>query len=835
MLPTIILPFLVKLMKKNQFVTHKNISLIWKVVFFLFMFQSIVLGGYAYLAKQELDDRLIQEKVKFRGMSEKYLNNAVQAHVQNIVDEIYKLVTVKTSSEQVIVEYLKQEWPNLSIEWGATGATLYHHNSQVEFTYGQLNLSAIEPYIQEGKQSGLPQHYINCTDACLLNIIIPVEFNTHSATLIISTNLLNPITEFQQLLNLKTVMITTKSTRQIQKEKIDNIFWLDNHYQMLKKEVDKYYYEVLKLVNKEASLRDMTTTGVIAQYKNDHYFVSAFEMRLNKDNTSYFVVFNDISETLILDQKFNQTFLFFSVLTMVIMFFVILLVLWKPIARIKKLKEYLPTLAKNNHIKPFSSSKQTQLFWDEIDILEDSSNELAERLSQLNGVVIDREEKLKQIAMYDSTTGLANRENFLSSLQKKISTLEQDQRYIAVFFIDLDRFKHINDTLGHDIGDQVLRTVAKRLQNSIRTSDMVARLGGDEFTILLNNVDSKACILKIVQQILKSFEEPANIENKMINIQLSIGITTVSNPNDLITDVIKKADIAMYTAKASKTKRFSFFRTEMENVILNRFNLLNDFPEALMNHELQLYFQPFYSIQENKLFGFECLVRWHHSVRGILMPDTFLPILKDSECMAILEEWILEEGIKRCQQMCALTSEPLVFAINLNADSFMSNRLVKNIGDMLETYQVQAQNIYIEIVEDTLLNDIDEAIHRIKELQNLGIKVSMDDFGVGYSSLNYLRRLPADNIKIDRSFVSEILQDSTSQKLLASLIELLINIGKTVTAEGIETAEQLDWLQAHGCHVGQGYYFSKPITADEAKSLINRSFNNVSYGKFSQG
>ncbi len=818
----------------KHFIAHKNISLIWKVVFFLFMFQSIVLVGYAYLAKLELDERLIQEKVDFRELSEKYLNNAIQAHAQNIKDEIYKLVTVKTSSEQVIVDYLKEEWPNLSIDWGATGAALYHQNELVKFKYGQLDSNAIEQYIQLSTQTGLPQHYLICNNACLLNIIIPLEFDTHSATLIISTNLLNPMTEFQQLLNLKTVMITPQATQQGQKTSINNTHWLDSDYQMLKMEANKYYYEVLKLVNNEASLKDIITTGVITKYKNDHYFVSAFEILFNNDNTSYFVVFNDISETLILDQKFNQTFLLFSVFTMIIMFFVILLVLWKPMARIKKLKEYLPTLAKNNRIEGFSSGQHSLLFWDEIDILEDSSNELAERLTHLNGAVIDREEKLKKIALFDSTTGLANRDNFLSNLQQKISELKQGSTFLAIFFIDLDRFKHINDTLGHDVGDKVLRTVAKRLQNSIRTSDQVARLGGDEFTILLNNIDSKDSILKVVKLILKSFEEPANIENKMINIQLSIGITTVNNPNDAITDVIKKADIAMYTAKASKTKRFSFFKAKMESVILNKFNLLNDFPNALLNQELQLYFQPFYSIQENKLFGFECLIRWNHSTRGVLMPDTFLPILKNTECMAILEKWILEEGIKRCQQICKLTTEPLVFAINLSADCFMSNNLVKNIADLLETYQVKAQSIYIEIVEDTLINDIDVAIYRIKELQSLGVKVSMDDFGVGYSSLNYLRRLPADNIKIDRSFVSELFQDSTSQKLLASLIDLLINIGKTVTAEGVETIEQLEWLQQHGCHVAQGYYFSKPIPINEATLLIHSSFNNVSYAQFSR-
>jgi len=817
---------------KHKQLAHKSISLIWKALFFLFLFQSIVLMSYAYLAKQELDERLIQEKINFRELSEVYLKNAVELHVQTIEDTIYKLVSVQDSSKHILVDYFKQQWPNLTLDWGATGAALYFQNKLKNFEYGQIELDSIDKYIKSSRFSGLPEHYITCQARCLLNIVIPLEFNTGAATLIISTSLLNPITQFQQLLSLKAVMLTPIDSTSVHKGELSQPDWLGSEFEMLNDEGNKYYYQMLSQASENTSIQELFTKGVISELKEEHYFISAFPMPFNNSGSSFFVIFNDISQTLYLDKKFNQTFILFSVATIFIMFFVILIVLWKPISRIKKLKEYLPTLAKSKHIPAFSSGEHDNIFWDEIDILEDSSNELAVRLNQLNNVVNDREDELKKIAMFDSTTGLANRDCFLAELQKKVNKLQQKGSFIAVFFIDLDRFKHINDTLGHDVGDKVLTTVARRLQNSIRKSDLVARLGGDEFTVLLDNISDKADILKIVDLILKNFEDPANIDNKMINIQLSIGITTVSNPKDSITDIIKKADIAMYTAKGSKTQRFSFFKTEMESIILNRFNLINEFPEALIKKELQLHFQPFYSIKENRLFGFECLVRWQHGQRGLLMPDSFLPILKDTEYMPLLEEWILEEGIKRCQQLCQLSPSPLVFAINLGADTFMSSKVVENIARLLNTYQVNPKNIYIEIVEDTLIGNIDEAIIRIKELQYLGIKVSMDDFGVGYSSLNYLRRLPADNIKIDRSFVSEILHDETSQKLLASLIDLLINIGKTVTAEGIETIEQLEWLTEHGCHVGQGYYFSKPVPIDQAIKLITRSIDNVSYIEF---
>lgn len=806
-------------MKKNA-TGPINVSLIWKVLFFLFLFQSIALTLYAYLAKQELDKRLIQEKVSFKETSNSYLKNAIESHAQNIENTIYKVAGIKASNDQQFIDYLKQDWPKISDEWGATGTALYRNNEKIAFKHGQLNLVDIVPHIRSSSLTGWPEHYIICDKNCLINIVIPLEFSANHATLIISTSLFKPLNQFQQMLKLKTSMLMPISSANQADIPLNRLNWLGSTFRMINMEANQKFYEILKVMSKKTSLNKLLLEGNTAQVKDKYYYISAMPTPFDAEKSSYLITLNDISQTRQLDQEFNNKFLLFSVTTMLVMFLVVLIVLWHPIARIKRLREYLPSLAKNGQIRALSTRKHSNIFEDEIDILEDSSNDLAHRLHQLHFTVEDREKSLQKLAMFDSGTGLPNRDHFLTVLQQNISQLKSDNKFIAILFIDLDRFKQINDTLGHDVGDQILNTVGKRLQNSIRTSDLVARLGGDEFTILLNNLTSRYTILKIVKLILSKFEEPANINNRMINIQLSIGITVVSDPAASVTDTIKQADIAMYTAKASKLKRFSFFQNEMESIIKNQFNLLNDFQQALTKGELQLHFQPFYSLQDQHLIGFESLIRWHHSERGLLTPDKFLHVIKDTEYMPILENWVLLEGIKKCRRLNELSHQELILSINLGADKFMSTNLVNTIRELLNSHQVQPQNIYIEILEDTLIADVEAAIERISELQILGVKVSLDDFGVGYSSLNYLRRLPADNIKIDRSFVNEILKSETDQKLLSSLISMLINIGKTVTAEGVENKAQQQWLKLHGCHIGQGYYYDKPLSEDNALKLI---------------
>lgn len=820
----------------------KRLSLLWKVLLVLFLFQSIVLIVYAYLSKQELNNRFTQEKANLKTTSATYFEKAIKSHAYDIQDSIYALTYSEVTSVQALTHHFSEQWDSLSVEWGLSGVAIYDFQQKSIYQQGKVNLSSIKRKLDQLDVIKEPISYLVCLELCKVNILVPLRFDEKAVFLLISTNLIGPISKFQDILQLETAIVTTNSTflaatKQPDMSSVASNHWLEQSLTMLRKDVDPFHYELLSLASKQSDFGTLLAQGNRIKYGEKHYFITGFNMPLEERTTSYLIIFNDISETNKLDDAFNRSYLWFSLFTLIILFFVILIVLWRPIARIKKLRDYLPLLATDSPIDIFPTLTHSRLFIDEIDVLEKTSTDLANKLNQLNSVVYKREAELKEIAMFDSLTGLANRTHFLKSLKKSVSEIEGDSTFVTLFFIDLDRFKQINDTLGHHVGDGVLKVVAKRIKNTIRGSDLVARLGGDEFIVLLKNLHNRKSIINIVNLLLKSFEQPANIFDIRVNIQLSIGITLITDSTATTTEVIKQADIAMYSAKNNKDKRYSFFESNMESTIVNQFNLINDFSNALIKGEFQLYFQPLYSFERNNLIGFECLIRWQHPERGQIMPDVFLPILQKTKYMRELEYWILEEGIRSCKNLNLISSMPITCAINVSADMFMLKNMNQKIQHLLAEFELSPKLIDIEIVEDTLVQDIEVAIERCNELRSSGVSISIDDFGVGYSSLNYLRRIPADNIKIDRSFIVEIEKQETDEshsnlKVLSSLIDLLLSLNKTIIAEGIETKEQRNWLAKQGCTVGQGYFYGKPQPYSSALSLVLLENENVNVVDF---
>jgi len=805
-----------------------NLGLIWKVLVVLFIFQSLVISFYAYISQKELDERLIKENLAVKVASQSYFTRAIEGHIYTVQDNLYRVLNLKGINEQQLLSFFDEQWENLAIEWGATNLGVIKNN-QVLLDKHYSNKPPVfnySIYFQKATDNGVPENALNCQTECSIHFFIPIVIDSNDYVVHLITNLFNPIFQFREILDLKTLIVS--QSQSIDSADITFLRQADNiSLNVMRKEHNFTQFSALEKYADSNTFSELQASGGRVNIGQSHYFIEAIEMPLEVGSKSYLVTFNDISNTHQLDQQFYRTFIWLSFASLLLLFVTIVLVLWRPIARIKKLKDYLPTLAKGQNIAQFSQSNKPNLFQDEIDVLEESSNELAKRLGELNLVVSQREEELKEMALFDSLTGIANRENFTMTLQKKIAKVSQSGSHIALLFIDLDQFKHINDSLGHHFGDQVLKIVAKRLKGSVRSTDLVARLGGDEFTVLISDIYTRTNIVKVVDDILRSFNEPAHIEDHQLTIRLSIGITVINDNKASINDVIKQADIAMYSAKSDKSTHYVFFKPHMESEIAEQFSLINDFSDAICEHQFKLYFQPFYHIQQEKLFGFETLIRWNHPTRGLLSPDKFLPILKDTELMVELENWIIEEGIKRCKQLNTINDLDVICSINLTAEKYMAPQVVNELEKCMYKYNLDSKFLYIEIVEETVVHDINEAIKRSLELKALGLKVSIDDFGVGYSSLNYLRRLPANNVKIDRSFVSEIPHQKSSKKVLSALISLLISMNKTVTAEGVETQEQLAWLQDQGCHIGQGYFFSKPIPFEEAVRLTVNAGGNT--------
>jgi diguanylate cyclase (GGDEF)-like protein/PAS domain S-box-containing protein len=437
------------------------------------------------------------------------------------------------------------------------------------------------------------------------------------------------------------------------------------------------------------------------------------------------------------------------------------------------------------------------------------------------------ENQLRHAALHDALTGLPNRSVLMERLAEVIERSQDDaQEQSALLFLDLDQFKVINDSLGHLTGDQLLVWVANKLSQVVRTTDIVARISGDEFVILLENLDHPDQATYVAQRVLEDLKKPFLMEQREIFITSSIGIVLDFSPYQTAEDLVRDADIAMYQAKASGRANYAVFDPHMRIKVVQRMNLSNDLRRALEYQELLLYYQPSVALEQLTIQGFEVLLRWQHPQLGMVSPDQFIPLAEETGLILPIGHWLLQTA---CQQLATWrhqldAAQHLRLSINLSVKQLQAKDLLAQFEHTLAATGVPPEALTLEITESLLVQNFDMTHQTLSEVQTRGIHISIDDFGTGYSSLSYLHRLPVDALKIDRAFVSYMGQDAKNQTIAESIIALSNVLGLDAIAEGIETVEQLHWLQDHGCEYGQGYLFSKPVPASEVSRLLQHDF-----------
>ncbi|PZV14980.1 MAG: two-component system response regulator [Pseudanabaena sp.] len=440
------------------------------------------------------------------------------------------------------------------------------------------------------------------------------------------------------------------------------------------------------------------------------------------------------------------------------------------------------------------------------------------------------ETQLRHDAFHDSLTGLPNRSLFLDRLNHALQ-LSSRRLYLnsehlpekfAVLFLDLDRFKVINDSLGHEAGDQLLKTVAKRLVTCLRGGDTVARLGGDEFVMLLEETEDINDVIEVVQRIKESLKVPLIIEGNEIVISTSIGIalnsSTYTQPDQLLRD----ADTAMYRAKEQGRDRYEIFNPAMHTEALKKLRIENELRRAIDRQELRVHYQPIVCLKSGRILGFEALVRWQHPEQGLIYPAEFIPIAEDAGLIVAIDFWVLHEA---CSQLRAWQEDfpvamTLTMSVNLSAKQFTKSNLTSQIENILKKTNLENHNLKIEVTESILIEKPSLAAQILGELSERNIQTCIDDFGTGYSSLSYLHRFPIHTLKIDRSFINQLDHYPEDSEIVKAIIVLGINLGLNVIAEGVESAKQLDCLRDYNCHAGQGYYLFKPLASDEIPTLL---------------
>ncbi|HEY9895273.1 MAG TPA: EAL domain-containing protein [Candidatus Sericytochromatia bacterium] len=431
--------------------------------------------------------------------------------------------------------------------------------------------------------------------------------------------------------------------------------------------------------------------------------------------------------------------------------------------------------------------------------------------------------QLQEMAHHDALTGLPNRAFFLDRTKQALDAVETDPTsQFAVLFLDCDRFKVVNDSLGHFMGDQLLLAIARRLRALLPETIMLARLGGDEFTMLLPRFTDQASVVQIVKQILNAFTQPFQLDQHEVFITASIGIAIGTAEYSLPEHLLRDADMAMYRAKASGSEPYQIFDPTLHQTAIQRLQLEIDLRKAIYQQELVVHYQPILAITTGSVVGFEALVRWQHPQKGLVSPAVFIPIAEETGLITQIGHWVLKRS---CQQLLQWQAEqrlsaPLTMSVNLSARQFTQPDLVEQIDQILAETQLDPRYLKLEITESAIMRNAQATAIVLQELRKRHIQLSIDDFGTGYSSLSYLHSFPVDTLKIDRSFVQQMGENADSLGLVPLIINIAQKMGMTVVAEGIETQMQLDHLKALNCDFGQGFFFFKPLEADKISALL---------------
>ena len=457
---------------------------------------------------------------------------------------------------------------------------------------------------------------------------------------------------------------------------------------------------------------------------------------------------------------------------------------------------------------------------DELGSLIEDFNEMLVQIEMRDQELHNKQNRLDYLAHHDALTGLPNRLLFHDRLHHAISKAQRMEQSIALLFLDLDRFKNINDSLGHEVGDHVLQVVAKRLTNIVRESDTLARLGGDEFVIALEqNTESRELTI-VAQKILQTLSTAFHIDAHELYITASIGISLYP-ANGLTSEALMKtADVAMYRAKEQGRNNFQFFTMDMNDRAHQALFLENNLHKAIDNRELALYYQPQVEITTGKTIGMEALVRWHHPTHGTIPPDKFIPMAEETGLIIPLGKWVINTACQQTMQWQQAGFPPCKVAVNISPRQLRQSDLVETVEQALKESGLAACWLELEITENVLIEEVAQIITIMEALNALGVSLAIDDFGTGYSSLSYLHRFPLSKLKIDQSFVQSIGGPAGNHVIVEAIIALARALELEVIAEGIENKAQIAFLKEHGCVYGQGFYFSKPLPVDACEKFL---------------
>jgi len=805
------------------------VSLYWKSTSGLALILLALISFFTLFNVEQLKELQQQQRVasqqqhivEYEGLLKK---SALQ--LTNLVDGLPNL----TSDRKSLQSKINKHWLSLQITWGLESATLIDGSGQIIQQWGDKRIFPSGATVQRVLTSSSPVEEMVCFEHCQLAVSSPALSDSGDVNIIqLSVSLADTLLDFQR---------ATRSDIGILTPTIDG-----NEYGGL---LGNTGLSFSSLTNRTLLQPVVNNFALGKTWKSDFIKPSqqkvfvldtpAFQYELlflsNSelvDNRAIVLFMTDTSADREQIKYAQYTYVVTGLLATFISIALVVLVLWRPIRSLQRQSRALPLLAEGKYQEAkgrLQNMARNRLFSDEISQLQDTSLEVTSKLENYHKQLTNKSKKLFEMAHFDPLTSLINRAHLIELVDEKLRSVDEDDRHLALIYLDLDNFKHINDALGHMVGDNLLSIVAGRLKDCVGVRDYAARTGGDEFCLVLNRAHTEKNVIEVAKQVLRALEEPVSVDGRKLAVSSSIGISLSLVDGDTAATLLQNADLAMYQAKSAGKNNYHMFNHQLHKDADSRMALEEELRRAVEHKEFVLYYQPQIDLSTGALLGCEALIRWMHPERGLLAPFFFIDTIESNGLIIPVGKWIIREACRQCAEWRGQGLGDIKMSINLSARQFNDPDLLNDINSAIEEYSISPKQLEFEVTESLLATDIKHAISLLKELQALGLTIAIDDFGTGYSSLNYLKQLPLDKLKVDRAFIMDLPDDNDDKQITAAIIAMAHALNLKVVAEGVETKEQMGFLQEMQCEIGQGYLFNKPLSAEDfaASPLAKDSF-----------
>ena len=793
------------------------LSLLWKAILGCALILSATIALYTLYNVSSLNEL---EQSQRQEQQQQYVTEFVglmarsAQQLSNIIDTLPQLESSETSLPQSINE----SWFALQLTWGLEGAELFDNEGKSIARWGDAWLQIDKQVLNQAKEYGKRSRSLSCLEQCYLNMVSPLlDANGQLFVMRVSASLADLILDFKNISNADIGFLVKANQPVTNDAHAWNVAALTNrerlepllHSQATNTPLPSSIATPRLRINREATAHGDTFDVL---YLADSDLLGQRAMAVFISNISD-------AKRRIADSRNNYILL--GLLVSFVSVMLIIAALWRPIMLLRNLSTTLPLLPEgkfDDAEHQLAQSPSWRLFSDELSELKANAIKVCRQLAGFRDHIESNNERLHELAHYDPLTGLINR-TYLNTVidQDYVSALDAGENF-ALLTLDLDNFKNINEGFGHEFGDDLLTLLSDRLKHCLGPDDCAARLGGDEFCLVVGHVDDREKLLRFIQRIQRALEEPFGFQQRTIPITFSIGAVVAPEHGSDASTLLQKADLALYRAKAEGKDTFEIFRNELLSDADARLALEAELRTAVSEQQFELHYQPQYALKDHSLLGFEALIRWQHPERGLLSPFFFIDALEKNGLIVPVGKWIIDHACSQLAAWHANGHSELTMSINLSVRQFSDPHLLDDIEASIQKYAIPASCLELEVTESLLATNISHATELLTMLQKLGCKIAIDDFGTGYSSLAYLKQLPLDKLKVDRTFVKDIPSDQDDMQICSAIVAMAHSLGLRVVAEGIETQEQEDFLRSINCETGQGFLFSKPVSADFAST-----------------